>query len=90
LLTEKRLTAVDYARLSGQVNALRALEKRTALFVGWLKMERSTKFQAGVGRFLGPSVKNTLLSKVRSRRYFLNFVKWWMVSGLEDAFETVK
>jgi len=62
-LNARGLTPVDIARFRYHAHVVRAIEKRVSLFYGWLKWERSSLFQAGLGKVLGPSVKEALQKK---------------------------
>jgi len=56
-------TPTDMARLHKHAQAVRALERRTSVFFGWLKWERSTVIQAGLGKVLGAGFKEAMRGK---------------------------
>ena len=62
-LNLRGFTAIDIARLRNHALVVRAIERRVSLFYGWLKWERSSMIQAGLGKVLGASVKEALQKK---------------------------
>jgi hypothetical protein len=60
----KGFTPLDMARFHQKLQVVRLIEARTALFCGWILMEKSTKLQSGVGKLLGEGAKEALRKSI--------------------------
>lgn len=65
-LTTEGKTAVDYARDAKKHEAVRALERYSAIFAAQLRMRRSSALQAGVGWLFGQMAKQAFIEQTGS------------------------